>query len=505
MANFMDKLKSELLSIEKSKLQYTENGALGYTTTGKSLLDLNFKVASYRSRSTKELILDYLQAFNEDANLAVKWLFFARDIREGLGERDLFRKAFYYLITTNKSEHISTLFRLIPQYGRWDDLLIALGTPHEDEVIKIIKTQLFEDIKRMNSNSSISLLSKWLPRENTSNKERVAQAKLLASKMGMSAREYRKITTSLNKYIKTIEIYTSAKKWNEINYEEVPSLANLKYRNAFLRNDEERRREYLDKLSKGEVKINMSVGFPHDIVHSYLKGQHARDLHLKLDEALEGAWKNLKSFDISNTIVVGDSSGSMTSPIGNTNVIALEVAHALGIYCGDHNTGVFKNKMITFSGEPKYLEWDDNDTLLQKLQIAFSYSEIANTNIEKVFNLILNTAIKNHSLQEEIPANILVISDMEFDQAVDGKSNIALFKNLEQKYNQNGYKLPRLIFWNVNSRTSTIPLQEAENGVALVSGFSTNILKMVLSDKLDPFECLKDQLLSDRYKDIIWN
>jgi hypothetical protein len=503
MANFMDKLKSDLDSINKSKLQYTENGALGYSTTGKYLLDLNFKVASYRTKSTSELIKDFTLAFNEDKDLAVKWLFFARDIREGLGERDLFRKVFYYLITTNKSDSIEYLISQIPVYGRWDDLLVVLGTSHEDIVIKFIKTQIFEDIQNMNSNKPTSLIGKWLPRENTSNKERISQARLLASKMGMTAREYRKIITSLNKYIKTTEIYTSSKKWNEINYEEVPSLANLKYKDAFLRNDEVRRREYLSKLEKGEAKMNMSVGYPHDIIHAYLKN-FTRNYSPKLDETLESAWKNLKSFDLSNTIVVGDSSGSMVTPIGNTNVSAIEVAHALGIYCGDHNTGAFKNKVITFSENPHYIEWDNDDTLAQKIKIVFAHSEIANTNIEAVFKLILDTATRNHCTQEEIPANILVLSDMEFDSATSGRTDITLFENIKQKFEEKGYKLPRLIFWNLNSRTSTVPVQEAENGVALVSGFSPNIIKMVLSNKLDPYEVLKEILEGERYKNIVW-
>jgi predicted mannosyl-3-phosphoglycerate phosphatase (HAD superfamily) len=511
MANFADQLKTEVKSNEKAKLQYTENGALGHATSGKNLLDMNFRVASYRSKSQEELIRDFNLAFNEDKQLAVKWLFFVRDVREGIGERDLFRTVFKHLISTNKTEHAEELIKAISEFGRWDDVIFSTwGTQYENIAFNEFKNQLEKDLFQFENGSkgTISLLAKWAPRENTSNKERVAIAHQIVKKLGWSSKQYRKTLSTLNRHLNTIEVKTSAKEWNGINYETVPSLANLKYKNAFLRNDEDRRREYLGKLSKGEVKMNMSVGFPHDIVHSYIGNGRGnwgyRNTSFVLDEALEGAWKNLPNFELGNTIVVGDSSGSMTTPVGNTQIQAIEVAHALGIYCGDHCSGAFHNKMITFSENPKYLEWEDSDTLANKLTIAFSHSEVANTNIEKVFRLILNTAVKNHCKQDEIPGSILIISDMEFDSATTRNSGKTLFQNVEKQYTEEGYTLPRLVFWNVNSRTSTVPVQENDNGVALVSGFSPNIVKMVMSNKTDPFEVLKEQLLSERYKDIIW-
>ncbi|MDR0951280.1 MAG: DUF2828 family protein [Candidatus Ancillula sp.] len=470
---------------------------------------MNFKVTSYRNQDPKKAIKDFIDAFAEDRNLAVKWLFFVRDAREGLGERELFRWCFNHLISTNKSDYAEALIKAIPEFGRFDDLLVAMNTQYEDIAIHVMKKQLDEDLENMAAGKPVSLCAKWMPRENTSNKSRIALAKKIATAFGMSAKEYRKMIAGLNKYLKTVEVFASAKDWKKIDYNNVPSLANLKYKNAFMKNDATRRQEYLAALERGEAKINMSVGYPHDIVHAYIKGKTgggwgSRNVTYAIDPTLEAAWKALKNIELSNTMVVGDSSGSMETKVGGTSVMALEVAHALGIYCADHNSGAFKNKMITFSEHPKYLEWNDNDTLATKLGIAFSHSEVANTNIEKVFELILDTAVKNHCAQEDLPKQILIISDCEFDRMTSGRTDITLFKSIEKKFAAYNYKLPKLCFWNVCGRTGTVPVQQSENGVALVSGFSVNTLKMILSDKLDPYEALKDTLNSERYKDIIW-
>lgn len=515
MSNFMENLKSEVKSRDDAQLQYTENGALGYATSGKDLVDINFKVTSYRSDSSF-LIRDFEKAFHHNKNLAVKWLFYARDAREGLGERNLFQKVFSYLIGTHRSGYLASLIKLIPEYGRWKDVFdiypAIKDTQYEDLVIGMIKTQLEQDLVGILHDKPISLLAKWAPRENCSSQGRRQLARHIMAKLGMNPTRYRKTLAKLNKALKTTEIDLSSKNFGGINYEAVPSLANLKYKNAFLRNDETRRREYLGKLAKGEAKMNMAVAFPHEIVHAYRKSQRFQgqfgwghgSTSFQIDEALEGAWKNLPSFELQNTIVVSDSSGSMTASVGNTDLQAIEVAHALGIYCGDHNTGPFKNKMITFSESPKYLEWKEDDTLAAKLSIAFNHSEVANTNIEKVFQLILNTAIKNHCKQEEIPGTILIISDCEFDEQTSGRTDQTLFGNLAKRYEVAGYKLPRLAFINLCSRSKTIPIQENENGVILMSGFSVQMVKMLYSGKTDPYEVLCETLNSERYKPIIW-
>jgi hypothetical protein len=343
-----------------------------------------------------------------------------------------------------------------------------------------------------------------MPSLNASSEKTKKYASIICKKMKDTPRSYRKFLSKMRKYIDVVECKMSAKEWNAIDYETVPSRANLIYNNAFLRNDEERRREYLGKLEKGEVKINAGTLYPHDIVHKYVNngwGAYVKSL----DATLEGLWKALPDTvkGAENTIVVADGSGSMTCNVGgNTSVTALDVANALAIYFSERSSGEFKDKYITFSSRPQLVDFSNAKTLRDKIQIALRHDEVADTNIEAIFDLILRTAVKNNMSQEDMPKNILIISDMEFNSACYSRPNEALFETIAKKYATLGYKLPRLIFWNVNSRTGTVPVKENDLGVALVSGFSVNIVNMVMSNKLDPYECLLDVLNTERYQPI---
>ncbi len=498
---FVDSLKETLN--EDFNYSTTENGALGYRTTGKELLDLNFAVASLRSANEQDIINRFMKAFYENKTLALKWLFYIRDIRGGLGERRTFRVILNYL-SENQPDIIEKLIELVPEYGRYDDLWGLLSTNQSGKVIQLIREQLRADLSGAKEDKPISLLAKWLPSPCTSSKETVKQARQIAKALGMEEKEYRKTLSRLRKYLDVVEVKMSAKKWGDINYEAVPSRANLIYNSAFLRNDEQRRKEFLSKLEKGEAKINSSVLFPHDIVHNYLHLPYGWYQVKPKDATLEAMWVALPDLvqGTGNTIVVADGSGSMMGRIGESNVTALDVANSLAIYFAERSSGEFKDKYITFSAYPQLVDLSGGLCLRDKIEIALRYNEVANTNIEKVFDLVLQTAINKKMNQEDLPTNILIISDMEFDEGVSGLHNQRLFETIADKYAQKGYRLPRLIFWNVASRTGTIPIKQNALGVALVSGFSPNIVKMVMSSEFDPFKCLLEVLNSERYAPI---
>lgn len=483
----------------------TENGALGYRTTQHGILDMNFKVASYRSMDESQIVNDFMKSFYEDKILAIKWLFYARDARQGLGERRLFRAVMKEL-ANSQTEMVRKLIPIVAEYGRYDDLVSLLGTKLNNDVISLIRDTLEEDMKNMRNNKPVSLIAKWLPSENASSLDTKKLAVQIIKDLKICPKRYRKMLSSLRKYIGIVETKMSKNEWNEIDYESVPSRANLIYSNAFLKHDEERRRIFLGSVEKGEAKINAGVLYPHDIVHKYMEPSmwYGQKLKIATDTAIEAMWNNLPDLVEGNdtTIVVADGSGSMTSYVGNSRVTALEVANAVAIYFAERCNGEFKNKYITFSHAPQLVDMSNANSLHEKLEIALRHSEAANTNIEAVFKLILDTAVRSGMSQNEIPNNILIVSDMEFDSASRGKWNNPserLFESIAKLYAKHGYKIPRLIFWNVNSRTGTIPVKENELGVALVSGFSTNIVKMVMSNKTDPYEALVEVLNSDRY------
>jgi hypothetical protein len=494
---FINKLKTELT---ENTLSMTENGALGFESTGKALVDMNFRISSYRNMSEDQIFNDFIMAFNEDKMLAMRWLFYVRDVRGGLGERRLFRVIMERLANENPTM-IGKVLPFVAEFGRWDDLFTLMGTSLSKEVIEIVSKQLKEDIKNAFEEKPISLLAKWMPSINGSSKEGNALAAKLAKAFGVSPRIYRKTLSGLRAHLEIVEQKMSAREWAEIDFSRVPSRANLIYNPAFLKHDEERRRAFLTKVEKGEETIHGGANFPHDILHKYA------EFHSP-DQALELLWKALPQYgnDMESTIVVADGSGSMGSRVGNTTITAHEVADALAIYFAERCMGEFKNHYITFSATPKLINFGSG-SLFSKRDIVERNDQCQNTNIEAVFDLILQTAIKNHMKQEELPATILLISDMEFDMQTGGYGygyarkavDLTLFGAIAKRYAEHGYKLPKLAFWNVMSRTGTIPVIQNEMGVNLVSGFSPAAINMVLSGKLDPYDALVSVLMTPRY------
>lgn len=490
--DFMKAVKNELYSGENN-VSVTENGAIGYRTTGKTLLDLNFSVASLRGKSEKEIADRFRDAAAEDPVMAMRWLFYARDVRGGLGERRLFRAVISDIAETDP-RMVNRLIRLVPEFGRWDDLWCLLKYPSVSRFVSdFVKDQIREDEIGRERGLPISLLAKWMPSINTSSENTRKLANTLCKDLGYSQKEYREILSSLRRYLNVVETKMSAQRWGEIKYEAVPSRANLIYNSAFLRHDENRRRKYLDSLERGDAKINASVLFPHDIVHKILSD--TKNAHV-----YEQMWKALPDLasDCGSTMVVADGSGSMMCRIGNSECSALDVANAIAIYFAERLPEPYRGSYITFSNTPQYVNLGSG-TLLSKLRIAHNHNEVANTNIKAVFDLVLKTAISNHLGQDDLPKNILIISDMEFDRAAYRSNSKSLFDGIREKYRFSGYDVPRLVFWNVNSRTQTIPVVENKYGVALVSGFSVNICKMVMSGKTDPYDCLVDTLSDPRY------
>jgi len=497
----------------------TENGAVGYKTTTHPLLDLNFKVSSLRARDEEYITAEFIKAFMEDRIHAVKWLFFLRDIWKGLGERRTFRVCLNYLAVSQPQIALAVM-KLVPEYGRYDDLLVYLDTPLRKEVCKFIKAQLEADEQAMQEGKSISLLAKWLPSVNTSSKISREQAAVLVKGMGYSAKEYRKLLAKLRAYSNVLETKLSAREWETVDYEAVPAKANLLYENAFYKHDKERRVEYLKKVLMGEGKLNATGLMPYEIVHKII-GDRAGYFFRPLKENVlaELMWEVItkqgfqNDWGLQDCIVVADGSGSMYSRVsGGSSITAIEVCNSLAIYFAEQLQGVFRNKAITFSRTPQFIDLEKGKSLKDKLEIMLAHNEVANTNIKAVFNMLLDMAVSNQVPQEQLPKQVLVLSDMEFDSAtgreydwrtgewVGSPVTKALFEQIAEEYKAAGYTMPRLIFWNLCGRSDTLPMVDNESGLCLLSGFSQNAAKVATQKEIkDPYECLLQVLDAPRY------
>lgn len=500
--NFMESMENQMNQLPHN-ISYTENGAVGYRTSGKKLLDLNFSVSSLRSRDDVEIVKAFTRAFYENKLYAIKWLFFVSDIRYGMGERRLFKLCFSWLAQVYPEIAIA-LLKYVSEYSRWDNILPLLDNDNlRNYIVALIKDQLDNDYLNMQQNKPISLLAKWVPSVNSNSKETRKKALTIIKTLGINCAIYRTTLSELRRYLDVVEVKMCANNWDKINYEAVPSKANILYNGAFMKHDKKRRTHYLEQLEKGEAKINSSVCFPHDIVNKY-RSKRMYNLYEK-DAALEAMWKSLPDYvkDAENIISVIDTSYSMRIKISNkSDISAKDVAFALGIYFTERSSGQFKDKAILFSSTPRIIDFSSCNTLADKLTYLSTYNDCSNTYIQGVFELILNTAVANHMKQEDLPKTILIISDMEFDRGTKDDVNSALFDNLRRCFNDYGYVMPRLVFWNVCSRTNTIPITENEAGVTLISGFATPTINMVLSGKTDPYECLLEQINSERYQPI---
>lgn len=411
----LDETRNSIYGVVNN-ISITENGAVGYKTSGSDLLDMNFQVASLRKATEKEIIKMWRKAYAENPMIALRWLFYCRDIRGGMGERRLFRLCMNDMARNGREDVVNALIPLFAEYGRYDDLWSLLDiTATRKCVLKFVHDTLREDIKGFKAGDSISLLAKWLPSENASSAQTMAWGAIIRKSLKWTPRQYRQTLSNLRKHIDVVERKMSASQWDSIDYEAVPSKANLKYNDAFLKHDEERRRAYLGALSKGEAKINSSTAFPHEIANKYIipDGWYGTRLSPSVDQAIEGMWRSLPDYvkGMGTTICVADGSGSMTTKVGNGNVSALTVANSLAIYFAERCKGAYKDKYITFSETPKMVDLSGANTLRTKLAIALKHSEVANTNVEAVFDLILDTAIRYNMTQDEIPQNILILSD----------------------------------------------------------------------------------------------
>ena len=475
---------------KEANMTLTENGAVTYASTLSDCLDLFATIGAIRRESDEEIITRFSRAYAENADIAMKILFFGRDVRGGLGERRVFRVIVNWL-ADHEPAALRRNIALIPEYGRFDDLIALMGTACEKDALAVIREQLCKDLA---SKEGVSLLAKWLPSVNASNAETVRMGKKIARALGMTDAEYRRTLVKLRARIRIIENNLREKDYT-FDYSAQPSKAMFKYRAAFIRNDGERYGAFMEQVEKGEKTLHTGALAPYDIIAPCVQPWGDPELSAKERKAMDVTWNALEDFTTEeNALVVVDGSGSM---YGGDKPMPAAVAMSLGIYFAERNTGAFKGHFITFSENPRLVEIKGRD-IVEKVRYCMGYNEVANTNIQRVFELILNAAIKKHVPQEEMPARIYIVSDMEFDWCAQGAS-MTNFEYAKRLFAKNGYKLPEVVFWNVASRHANQPVTMNEQGVALVSGCTPRIFSMIAGGTMSPYTVMMEVLESERY------
>ena len=475
MSNLMEALQTENTT--------TTNGMTTSSSSLNECVNLFFSIGAMRGKNKEKVISMFSKAFNEDPRTAMRILFWARDVRGGAGERQIFRDVVNYL-AVNHPQAVRSNLDLIPEYGRWDDVHGLFGTELESDAVSL----LVQGLKDANG-----LAAKWMPRKGlVFNKVRKS--------LKVTPKELRKLVVSLSN---TVEQKMCSNKWDEIEYPKTPSLAMSGYMKSFGRNDYERFSEYVQALKKGEVKVNAGALYPYDITKSLRLGDN--------QDLANEQWKALPNYmEGSEELILPmvDVSGSMNCSAGNNpNLTCMEVAISLGMYISERNEGSFKDMFMTFSSNPQ----------IQKLlgPLSDRYRQLAraewgmSTNLEAAFKTILDQAVKFNIPQGEMPTKVLILSDMEFNQATgnrwsrnDNDWNPSAMAMIDEMFTEAGYVRPGIIFWNINSRGGNFPASFDEMGTALISGFSPSIMKSVISNpnSLTPVNIMKETVNSERYE-----
>lgn len=482
----MNTFTKNLTAVNSNRTR-TENGAATFDSSGSALTDLFFAIGASRGKDITNL---FVRALSEDKDIAIRTMLWARDVRGGSGERQTVRNLLQYLESTDP-EMVIRLIPKIAELGRFDDLFIFKTAP-----VKLAAFGFYREALMQGN----GLAFKWAPREKSAKRD---IAREFMKFLEMSPTRYRKFLASNTK---VIEQNMCAKDWTGINYSHVPSVASARYRKAFYKNDADRYAAYVQALTKPEtavekVKVNASAIFPYDVIknlfdeYGYSYGR--KSINETDRNLIRAQWKALPTVSLNNVLPVVDVSGSMMTPVSGSTQ-ALHISVGLGLYLTERQEGAFKNVICSFSERPAL--YTVSGEIDQKIKHAMSMQWGMSTNLEAAFKLILDHAVKHNVPQHEMPKTLLILSDMEFNQCVQGGSKDTLYENARKQFNKAGYNLPQVVFWNLNARNRNNPVEFNTSGTALISGYSPNVAKALMEgDVPNPLAMLKKTVMKERY------
>lgn len=464
-------VSSAVSNARAPRAAFTANGAVTLSTSGQSHLDL-FNIIGSARNAQNDVVRLFSIAYGDDKHLALRTALWARDVRGGAGERQAFRNIVAHLINSDPNI-VEKMIPHVAEFGRWDDMIETI--PTSSYLFEIAGNALRKAIEGGNG-----LAAKWTPRKGD-----VAVA--LRNLWNMSPKQYRKFLVNNTKVVETLMCQQN---WDAIEFDKLPSLAGLRYQAAFGKKATARYEAYKAKLVKGEVKINSSTLFPHNIVSNVR-------MHTGDQVVLDAQWATLPNYlgdKAGNVLVMSDVSGSMGCGIGGS-VQAMDVSIALGLYTSERLRGPFKDLVLTFSESPMFHKVTGNG-ITERVRNLGSANWGMSTDIQAAFKLVLRTAIQNRVPQSDMPETIVIVSDMEFN-ACGHNTN---YTGMRGQYEAAGYKLPNLVFWNVNGRMGNNPVSAHTSDACMVSGFSPALLETVLTGKdFDPLSIMLDVVMKERY------
>lgn len=468
---FLDELE------QTTNVTLTENGATTNRSTLNPVLDFFSRAGAMRKDPDGALTL-FKAAYAYNKILAIKALFYLRDVRGGQGERAIFWHILDWFASINDNVTLHKLLPLIPEYGRWDEAIFWDIVTNGSQ---LIEAQLKADEIAMKDGKPVSLLAKWMPSENSSSGDSQNLARNIMAALELKPRQYRKRVSALRAYIKLLEHKMSANQWSEIEYDKLPGQAFRKHTKAFTRHDAARFTEFITKAEKGEAKINAGTLYTYEIYEHALAGEAAAD----------AMWANLPDYTQGKpALVMADVSGSMEGR-------PMAVSVSLALYFAQRNQGAFNGYYMTFTNRPSLVHIPEGVNLTTLLQFIEYHDVGYNTNLEAAFDAILAAAIKSNTLQSELPQTLYIISDMEFDSQMDGCDETN-FETAKRKFTDAGYMLPHVVFWNVDARNSQSPATIRDGDVTLISGLSPSVFKLALEGKT-PLESMLEVLNAPRY------
>ena len=475
---------------EAAAFTRTENGAAALNTTGDARLDLFGAIGALRKADQERITRLFAEAWKADPLFAARTAFYGRDVRGGLGERRTFRTLLRYMAEKHP-EGLRQNLDLIGVYGRYDDLYCLIGTPLEEKMWAAMKRQFEEDLQNLREGNAVSLLAKWIKTADASSEKTRKLGILTARKLGYSVYEFKRLVRALRKQIGIVEALMSAGRWEEIRYSAVPSRAMMIYRKAFERHDGERFGKFIQRAEAGEETIHSAALYPYDIVEKVLQGDW-RGYHTVYDPVLEAQWSQLPDYVDKGVgaLVIADTSGSMRGRPMATSV-------GLAVYFAERNTGAFHNMFMSFSGTSR-IQVLKGETLAQKIGSINMDDWQNNTNLQAAFEHVLEIAVKHRVAPEDMPRSLIVISDMEIDWC--GGKNWTFYEKMYRRFAAQGYQIPNVIFWNVNSRHDVFHADGTRTGVQLVSGQSAAVFHQVMQCVgMSPVEAMEQIINSERY------